>query len=127
MSKSRPIFLTLWQIKLPPSGIVSILHRLSGVLMVLALPIAAMLFELALTDTDGFNAAAAWLNSWSITLALLLLLWSLLHHLLAGLRHLLLDLDIGLDRPVARRTAQIVLIAAPTFTVALLAAGRFFA
>ncbi|PQJ97383.1 succinate dehydrogenase, cytochrome b556 subunit [Chromatium okenii] len=127
MSKSRPIFLNLWHIKLPPSGIVSILHRLSGVLMVLALPIVAILLEQALTTPDGFATTAAILNSWPITLALLLLLWSLLHHLLAGLRHLLLDLDIGLDRPVARRSAQMVLIAAPTFTVALLAAGRFFA
>jgi succinate dehydrogenase / fumarate reductase, cytochrome b subunit len=123
MPTTRPVFLTLWQITLPLPGVVSILHRLSGVLMVLALPVAAILLHQALRSPDGFTATAAFLTSWTGKLALLLLLWSLSHHLLAGLRHLLLDLDIGLERAVARRSAKIVLIAAPLLTVALLAAG----
>ncbi len=127
MPITRPVFLTLWQIRLPLPGVVSILHRLSGMLMVLALPAAAMLFEQALASPDGFAATAAILSAWPVRLILLLLLWSLLHHLLAGLRHLLLDLDIGLDLPVARLTARIVLVAALLLAILLLALGRLSA
>lgn len=105
MSPNRPIFLELWRIKLPATGMVSILHRLSGLLMVLAVPLAATLLALSLSGPEGFEAVAAALDHWLARLALLMLAWSLLHHLLAGLRHLLLDLGIGLDRPVARASA----------------------
>ncbi|MBK5966948.1 succinate dehydrogenase, cytochrome b556 subunit [Thiocystis minor] len=123
MPTTRPVFLELWRIHLPIPGFVSILHRLSGILMVLAIPVAAILFEQALSGPDGFAATAAVLDAWPVRLVLLLLLWSLLHHLLAGLRHLLMDLDIGLDRPVARRNSWIVLIAALVLPVLLLALG----
>ncbi len=121
--KPRPVFLTLWQIQLPLPGVVSILHRLSGVVMVLALPVVAIVVEQVLASPVGFAATAAFLTSWTGKLALLLMLWSLSHHLFAGLRHILLDVDIGLERDRARRSAQIVLIAAPILTVALVAAG----
>jgi succinate dehydrogenase / fumarate reductase, cytochrome b subunit len=123
MPTTRPVFLELWRIHLPIPGFVSILHRLSGILMVLAIPVVAILFEQALSGPDGFAATAAILASWPVKLILLVLLWSLLHHLLAGLRHLLMDLDIGLDRPVARRNAWMVLIAAFVLLILLLALG----
>lgn len=123
MHTTRPVFLDLWRIRLPLPGVVSILHRLSGILMVLAIPLAAVLFEQALSGPDGFAATSAVLDAWPVRLVLLLLLWSLLHHLLAGIRHLLMDLDIGLDRLVARRNAWIVLTAALVLPILLLALG----
>jgi len=117
MVKSRPVFLELWRIRLPIPGVVSILHRLSGVLMVLAIPIFAALFARALSDGTGFASAAAWAASPLGQLALLLLGWSLLHHLLAGIRYLALDLGWGLDRPTARKTAWISLYGALALTL----------
>ena len=123
MQASRPVFLDLWRIKLPLPGVVSILHRISGVLMVLAIPFSAALFHLALSGPEGFAVVTSLLGTWPLRLALALLIWSLLHHLLAGLRHLALDLGLGLERPVARKTARITLIAALALWALLLLAG----
>ncbi|WP_295388176.1 succinate dehydrogenase, cytochrome b556 subunit [uncultured Thiodictyon sp.] len=112
MQSTRPVFLDLWRIKLPATGFVSILHRVSGVLMVLAIPVGAVLFDQAVSGPQGFAAATALLHHWLARLVLVLLAWSVIHHLFAGIRYLLLDLRIGLDRAPARRSAWIVMVAA---------------
>lgn len=112
MQTKRPVFLELWRIKLPVPGILSILHRVSGVWMVLALPFAAILFHQALSGPEGFAAVAATLDNWLVKLILVVLAWGILHHLFAGIRYLLLDLGMGVDRLPARRSAWIVMIAA---------------
>lgn len=119
MKPKRPVFLELWRIKLPAMGLASILHRVSGVLMVLSIPLFAHLFHQSLAGPDGFASAAATLTSWPMRLFLLVLGWSLLHHLLAGVRFLALDLGLGVERETARRSAQLVIGAA----VALLILG----
>ncbi|MBK1647758.1 succinate dehydrogenase, cytochrome b556 subunit [Rhabdochromatium marinum] len=103
----RPVFLDLWRIRLPLPGVVSILHRISGVLMVLAIPISAWLFGMAVTSETGFQRATGWLNSPLIKLLLLVLMWSFLHHLFAGIRYLLMDLGYAVDLAAARRTAAL--------------------
>lgn len=117
MVKSRPVFLELWRIRLPIPGVVSILHRISGILMVLAIPVFAVLFAQALSGTEGFASVADWAGSALGRLVLLLLGWSLLHHLIAGIRYLALDLGWGLDRPTARMTAWTTLYAALALTL----------
>jgi succinate dehydrogenase / fumarate reductase, cytochrome b subunit len=112
MNKNRPVFLDLWRIRLPVTGWVSILHRISGVLLVLTIPYAAYLFGLSLTGPQGFAAAGAVLDSVLVRLVLLVLAWSFLHHLFAGIRFLLLDLEVGIERPAARRSAWITITAA---------------
>lgn len=112
MQSTRPVFLDLWRIKLPATGFVSILHRVSGVLMVLAIPIGAVLFDLAVSGPQGFADATALLHHWFTRLFLVLLAWSILHHLFAGIRYLLLDLRIGLERATSRLSAWIVILAA---------------
>lgn len=112
MQTTRPVFLDLWRIKLPIPGVVSILHRISGVLMVLAIPLAAVFLHQALSGPAGFEQVAGILDFWLVRLILLVLAWSLLHHLCAGIRYLLLDLGLGLDRPAARQSAWTALIAA---------------
>lgn len=117
MPTSRPVFLDLWRIKLPLSGLVSILHRVSGIVMVLTIPIVAILFHQALSSPEGFAATAAVLDTWLTKLVLLGLLWALFHHLVAGIRHLFLDYGVGLDREIARETARLTLYAAPVLLV----------
>lgn len=117
MTRSRPVFLELWRIHLPVGGVVSILHRVSGVLMVLSIPLFAWLFAQALASPEGFTASAAFLGHPLVRLGLLVMAWALLHHLIAGIRYLVLDLGIGLDRPTARGTAWTALTAALALTL----------
>lgn len=123
MQTTRPVFLDLWRIRLPATGYVSILHRISGVLMVLSIPIGAFLFDRAVSGAEGFAAAAAFLDHWLVMLALAVLAWSLLHHLFAGIRYLLLDLGIGLDREPSRKSALGVVGAALATLVLVLILG----
>ncbi len=120
MARRAPVFLDLRRIHLPPPGQVSILHRVSGVLLALAVPGSLWLLQLSLT-ADGMARIAAGLHSPPGVLLAALLAWSLAHHLLAGLRFLLLDLDIGIARDAARRSARWVLAGAPLLALALLA------
>ena len=109
MKPKRPVFLELWRIKLPAMGLASILHRVSGVLMVLAIPLGAHLLHQSLASPEGFAATAATLSAWPMRLLLVGLTWALLHHLFAGIRYLALDLNLGLERESARRSAQVVI------------------
>jgi succinate dehydrogenase / fumarate reductase, cytochrome b subunit len=122
MTPHRPVFLELWRIQLPVPGVVSILHRISGVMMVVAIPLFAWLFAQALASPEGFAASAAFLGNPLVQLGLLVLAWALLHHLIAGIRYLLIDLGLGVDLPTARRSAWTSLIAALVLTV-LVAGG----
>ncbi len=116
-SNNRPVYLNLVQIRLPVPGIMSIGHRISGVAMILAIPFMVSLLGLSLSGPAGFDAAAAALASIPARLLLFLLLWGLMHHLLAGIRYLLLDMDIGLDKTQARTSAWAVMLGAPVLTL----------
>ncbi|KAA6187716.1 succinate dehydrogenase, cytochrome b556 subunit [Thiohalocapsa marina] len=117
MTTNRPVFLEPWRIRLPVPGVVSILHRVSGVLMVLAIPVLAALFATALSGPAGFASVAGLVSQPLVRLLLLLMAWALLHHLFAGVRYLLIDLGWGVDRPAARRSAWTALFAALAVTL----------
>ena len=117
---ARPRFLHLLQIRQPITAIVSITHRISGVLLFLALPIAVALLHLSLRSEGDFLQVQAWLAAWPVRLVGVLLLWAILHHFLAGIRFLLLDLDIGLSLKAARASAWVVLVAVGLLFVLLL-------
>ncbi|MEJ2316353.1 MAG: succinate dehydrogenase, cytochrome b556 subunit [Gammaproteobacteria bacterium] len=116
----RPRFLDLTKIRLPLPGIVSILHRISGVLMILAIPVCIWLLELAVTDQAAFSQAAAVANSLLFKLAAAVILWSLCHHLVAGIRYLLLDIDVWIERKQARQSAVGVFIVSIAMTIVFL-------
>lgn len=115
----RHIYLNLLQIRLPIAGVMSIAHRVSGVLMVLAIPLLIGLLDFSLADVESFDHLAALLNGWLGWLILFVVLWALLHHLLAGIRYFLLDIDIGVDRPHYRYSAWAVMLAAPLLAAAV--------
>jgi succinate dehydrogenase / fumarate reductase cytochrome b subunit len=118
--KPRPVFLNLLQIRLPVAGVMSIIHRFTGAVMALALPLLIYLLELSLSGEAGFNAAAALFGGVLVKLVLFLFLWGLMHHLLAGIRYLLIDIDIGVDKPVFRQSAWAVIAAAPLLALILM-------
>ena len=107
---TRPFYLNLIKIRLPVPGVVSIMHRISGVLMFVAIPLVIYLFELSLRDEAGFAQASDILAHPLSRLILLLLIWALFHHLFAGIRFLLTDFDIGLDKSQSRITAWAVIV-----------------
>lgn len=118
----RPVYLNLLQIRLPVPGFMSILHRASGAVLSLAIPFVIYLVDLSLRGPEGYARAHQVLDSWFAKLVLLGLLWALLHHFFAGLRYLLLDIDVGIDKPAYRQSAWAVIVAAPVLAVALLEA-----
>lgn len=123
--QSRPVFLDLFRIRLPLAGWVSILHRVSGALLFAALPLAVWALSVSLSDEAGFRQVAAWASHPLARLVLLLLIWAFAHHLLAGLRHLALDMHCGVGLRQARQSSRAVMLAAGLVT--LIAAWRLFA
>lgn len=113
VAKSRPEFRNihvsqLFQYKLPPPGLVSIMHRISGAALFLLLPFILWLFELSLTSEISYARLLEVASNAPVKLVLVGLAWAYLHHLIAGVRYLMLDLHIGLDKPVARTSALAV-------------------
>ena len=111
VQKVRPKYLNFFKIKLPITGIVSIGHRISGVLLVLSIPFWLYLLQLSLSGPAGFAEAKEWLNGFFISLLSLIILWSLVHHFYAGIRFLLLDLDIGGEKEQAITFSRLVFVA----------------
>ena len=112
---SRPVFRNLGlaeilRYRMAPPALVSILHRISGVLLfVIGIPFILYLFQNSLTSELSFQTYRAAVSSWLGKLVLLALIWSFLHHLFAGIRFLLLDLHIGIEREPSGKTAWAVL------------------
>lgn len=111
MTEKRPVYLNLLKIRLPTTGIVSFAHRVSGFLLFLAIPFAVYVLDLSVDSAAGFERSLAILQHPVVQLIGLILLWALLHHLLAGIRYLLLDFDFGIEKTASTRTAWTVLAA----------------
>lgn len=116
----RPVNLNLLKIKLPIGGIMSIMHRVSGLFLAIVTPFMLYLLDNALYSPQGFAEAGEILSGFIGKSALFLVLWAISHHLLAGIRYLLLDIDIGIEKPLFRQTAWGVVIAAPVVALLLL-------
>lgn len=120
VDKPRPVYLNLFAIRQPIPAVVSILHRASGAaLFLVGLPLALWALETSLAAADGYQRVAGFFAHPLARIVLLGLVWAYLHHLLAGIRHVLGDIHIGLDLPSARRSAAIVFVLALLLTVAI--------
>ncbi|PSJ81117.1 succinate dehydrogenase, cytochrome b556 subunit [Neisseria iguanae] len=117
--KPRPVFLEIPNIRLPIPGIVSILHRISGVALFIALPVLLYLLSGTLSQQSDFEAYHSFVSKPLVKLPLIGLLWAYLHHSLAGIRFLLLDAHKGLELNTARNTAKLVFVAALVLTVVI--------
>lgn len=108
-SKKRPVNLDLTTINLPLPGKVSILHRVSGFGLFLFLPVLLWLFQASLTSPESFAGFKALAATWPVKLILGGLIWAYLHHFCAGIRFLLLDLHIGIEKEAAVKSSAAVL------------------
>lgn len=117
--KPPPRFLTLWQIRFPIGAIASIGHRLSGVALLVTLPVLALTLDRSLRSAADYDALMADMHAaWMIPLVFIFT-WAGSYHLLAGLRHLLMDIGIGWRLPSGRRSAWGALVTAPLLAAAL--------
>jgi len=121
---SRPVYLNLLKIRLPITGIVSIAHRISGVLLFLAIPFAVYLLDLSIESEQSFARLIELLQQPSLVVLQMILLWSLVHHLIAGIRFLLIDAEVGIELAGARSGAWLVFITEAL--VILLVSGWLF-
>lgn len=120
-SKQRPEFRNIHVTeiigyRLPLAGVVSILHRISGLLMFLLLPFVLYLLDQSLISEGTFEYFKGLVSSPFMKLILLALIWAYLQHFCAGLRHLVMDLHIGLDKLSARQSAATVLAVSLSLT-----------
>jgi succinate dehydrogenase / fumarate reductase cytochrome b subunit len=118
--KPRPKYLSLtallFEIRLPLPGWVSILHRISGLLLFLAVVWLLFMLERSLATEAGFDSVRRYTGLPLVKISLLVLLWAYCHHFCAGIRFLFLDLDKGADLASARLTSVIVLVASLALT-----------
>jgi succinate dehydrogenase / fumarate reductase cytochrome b subunit len=113
MSAERPIFLNIARIRFPVGAVASMGHRVSGLVLVVALPFAVLALQRSL-ENDAL-AFAGWMR-----LPAALLAWAAAHHLFAGIRHLLMEAGFGSSLYAARRSAYAALIAAAAIGLGVL-------
>lgn len=109
-AKQRPKFINLLKISMPVTAVASILHRITGLILFLMLPVIIYGLGLSLQDQQGFTRAIQIMESPTGHFLNIIIMVSVLYHFLAGLRFLLIDLDIGLTLVAARWTAFIVIL-----------------
>lgn len=119
MLPKRPKHLALHQIKLPLPGLVSILHRISGLLLFAALPVLLLMLQYSLNSIETFTQLQQALSHPSAKLAMLGLLWAFLHHFFAGLRYLAIDMHLIDNLKQARDSSKAVLVTSLLLTVLL--------
>jgi len=114
------------QYRLPLAGVVSILHRVSGMLIFFLLPFIVWLLDVSLTSeityaqfTSIFVAGAGFLPGWFFKLVALALIWSYLHHFIAGVRHLWMDATHAVGLEFGRQSAVFTLGASLLLTLVL--------
>ncbi|MDT8364423.1 MAG: succinate dehydrogenase, cytochrome b556 subunit [Nitrosomonas sp.] len=115
--KRGPKYLDLLRIKQPLPAIISILHRISGVLLFFpGIPLMLYALQTALHSPESFAHLQSSLSHPLARLLLLLIIWFYLHHLCAGIRHLALDLHLGLQLQQARFSSKVVLFSGVILT-----------
>jgi succinate dehydrogenase / fumarate reductase, cytochrome b subunit len=102
--------------RLPLAGIVSILHRISGALMFLLMPFIIWMFDRSVTSeftyakfTYVFSAGLGFVPGWFFKLLALALIWAYLHHFIAGMRHLYMDVCHAVTKEFGKSSAVVTL------------------
>ncbi|MBE9567056.1 MAG: succinate dehydrogenase, cytochrome b556 subunit [Proteobacteria bacterium] len=111
MPDQRPVYLNLVKIHLPVTGVVSLAHRVSGVLLFLFIPFAVYLLDSSIESAQSFERVQQLLQQPLMLLLQIVLFWSLAHHFFAGIRFILIDAEIGIEKHQARIGSWLVLLA----------------
>jgi succinate dehydrogenase / fumarate reductase cytochrome b subunit len=117
MQRNRPKNLNLLSIRLPLPALVSILHRTSGFLLFLALPLILLALQYSLQSALRFQQLADILSHPIVKFLLVVTGWAFIHHFLAGIRHLAMDVHWGTTLPKARASAKMVMVLSAVLTI----------
>ena len=117
ITKPRPKYLNLFAIRLPIPGIVSILHRISGFLMVVLLGVFILIIDQLITSPDSYSSISFFFDNIYVKLFLIFPIWALSHHLLAGIRFLLLDFHVFIDLKSTRIFSALILFSSVLVTL----------
>ena len=125
MNKKRPVNLDIGTIKLPITSYVSILHRASGVILFFAVAVMLYLLEASLASEQRFESLKVWFTNPLLQFVIWGSLAALAYHVIAGLRHLIMDFGFGEDSfEVGRRTAWVAAVVA-IITILAITIGVF--
>lgn len=112
--------------RLPPAGIVSILHRISGVILFLLMPFIIWMFDTSVSSeysyarfTSVFSQGVGVLPGWLIKLVALAMIWAYLHHFIAGVRHIWMDVTHSVTKEFGKSSAVVTLALGTVLTLAL--------
>jgi succinate dehydrogenase / fumarate reductase cytochrome b subunit len=132
LTKKRPefrninAFKDLTTYRLPAAGWVSILHRASGGLMFILLPLIVWLFDTSVSSeisferfSAAFTAGIGFVPGWFFKLVVLALIWAYLHHLMAGIRHLYMDTFHAVTKEFGKSSAIVTLVLSIGLTLVL--------
>lgn len=132
LAKKRPEFrninalVDLPTYRLPAAGFVSILHRISGLVMFLLLPFVVWMFDTSVSSEisfakfkAAFNIGVGFVPGILVQLVALVLIWAYLHHLIAGLRHLYMDANHAVSKEFGKSSAVVTLVLSLGLTAAL--------
>ena len=115
--RNIPALRDLPSYRLPPAGWVSILHRISGALMFVLLPFIIWMFDTSISSeysfarfSSAFNNGVWLLPAVLVKLVTLALIWAYLHHLIAGLRHVYMDVNHAVSKEFGRSSALFTLV-----------------
>lgn len=117
ISKQRPKHLNLFAIRLPIPGFVSILHRISGFLMVALLGLLIFVIDQLITSSDSYSNISFIFENLYLKLFLIIPIWALSHHLLAGIRFLLLDFHVFIELKATRIFSALILFFSIIITI----------
>ncbi|HPT48645.1 MAG TPA: succinate dehydrogenase, cytochrome b556 subunit [Accumulibacter sp.] len=117
IKKKRPKNLDLPTIRLPLPGILSILHRISGISIFLLLPFLLWLLQGSLSSPEAFAVVKGILGHPLVKVVALGLVWFYMHHFCAGIRYLFLDLHKGVDLESARLSSKVVFVVSIALTL----------
>jgi succinate dehydrogenase / fumarate reductase cytochrome b subunit len=114
------------QYRLPLAGVVSILHRASGALMLVLLPFVIWMFDTSVSSevsydvfASAFSAGLGVFPGWLVKIVALALIWAYLHHFIAGVRHLYMDATHSVTKDFGRQSAVVTLALSVVLTVLL--------
>lgn len=119
MNKKRPVNLDLGTMKFPPMAIASILHRVSGVILFILLPVMLFLLGQSIQSEETFNQLTRKFSEPSYKVMVWAFSSALVYHLLAGIRHMIMDLGIGESLCAGRRSSILVIGLAVVSTIFL--------
>jgi len=132
LAKKRPEFRNINALqdlptyRLPPAGWVSILHRISGAIMFILMPFIIWMFDTSVSSeisfakfTSVFNAGVGFIPGWFVKLVALAIIWAYLHHFIAGMRHLWMDINHAVSKEFGRSSALVTLGLGSLLTIVL--------